>query len=65
LRDGFLLGHPARRLRRHLGDLVGEHGEARLMVGCEHRSAPLSGSCPTAILMAGSDLSASQLLPSG
>jgi hypothetical protein len=38
---------------------------SRLMVGCEHRSWPLSGSRPTAILKAGSDLSASQSLPSG
>src|SRR6266536_2366570 len=38
---------------------------SRLMVGCEHRSAPLLGSLPTAILKAGSDLSASQSLPSG
>src|SRR3954469_5645854 len=36
---------------------------SRLMLGCEHRSAPLSGSRPTAILNAGSDLSASQSLP--
>src|SRR6266852_544566 len=36
---------------------------SRLMVGCEHRSAPLSGSRPTAILNAGSELSASQSLP--
>src|SRR5712691_1170005 len=36
---------------------------SRLMVGCEHRSAPLSGSRPTAILKAGSDFSASQSLP--
>ena len=33
--------------------------------GCEHRSAPLSGSRPTAILKAGSARSASQSLPSG
>jgi hypothetical protein len=38
---------------------------SRLIVGCEHRSSPLSGSRPTAILKAGSDLSASQSLPSG
>ena len=38
---------------------------SRLMVGCEHRSAPLSGSRPTAILNAGSRRSASQSLPSG
>jgi hypothetical protein len=38
---------------------------SRLMVGCEHRSSPLSGSRPTAILNAGSDRSASQSLPSG
>ena len=38
---------------------------SRLMVGCEHRSAPLSGSRPTAILKHGSDFSASQSLPSG
>ena len=37
----------------------------RLMVGCEHRSPPLSGSRPTAILKAGSARSASQSLPSG
>jgi len=37
---------------------------SRLMVGCEHRSAPLSGSRPTAILKAGSVRSASQSLPS-
>src|SRR5947209_18888955 len=28
----------------------------RLMVGCEHRSSPVSGKRPTAILKAGSDL---------
>jgi hypothetical protein len=38
---------------------------SRLMVGCEHKSSPLSGIRPTAILKAGSDLSASQSLPSG
>src|SRR6476646_8684981 len=36
---------------------------SRLMVGCEHKSAPLSGSRPTAILKAGSQRSASQSLP--
>ena len=38
---------------------------SRLMVGCEHRSAPLSGNRPTAILKTGSDLSRSQSVPSG
>ncbi len=38
---------------------------SRLMIGCEHRSSPPSGKRPTAILKAGSDLSASQSLPSG
>src|SRR3954471_15777200 len=38
---------------------------SRLMLGCEHRSSPLSGSRPTAILNAGSDLSASQSIAVG
>ena len=38
---------------------------SRLIVGCEHRSSPLSGNRPTAILKAGSAFSASQSLPSG
>jgi hypothetical protein len=38
---------------------------SQLMVGCEHRSAPLSGSRPTAILNAGSARSTSQSLASG
>ena len=38
---------------------------SRHMVGCEHRSAPLSGSRPTAILNAGSARRASQSLASG
>ena len=66
---------------RHRIETVAEHGDhrchhaferdrtgrfsSRLMVGCEHRSAPLSGGRPSAILKAGSDLSASQSLPSG
>jgi hypothetical protein len=33
---------------------------SRDMVGCEHKSAPLSGARPTAILNAGSARSASQ-----
>ena len=38
---------------------------SRLMLGCAHRSSPLCGKRPTAILKAGSDLSVSQSLPSG
>ena len=38
---------------------------SRLMVGCEHRSAPVSGSRPTASLNAGSARRKSQSLPSG
>ena len=37
----------------------------RHMVGCEHRSGPLSGGRPTAILNAGPLRSASQSLASG
>jgi hypothetical protein len=37
---------------------------SRHIVGCEHRSAPLSGSRPTASLKAGSARSASQSLAS-
>jgi hypothetical protein len=37
---------------------------SRHMVGWEHRSAPFSGSRPTAILKAGSERSESQSLPS-
>jgi len=38
---------------------------SRVMVGWEHRSAPVSGSRPTAILKAGSLRSTSQSLASG
>ena len=38
---------------------------SRHMVGCEHRSVPLSGARPTAILNAGSARSASQSFASG
>ena len=38
---------------------------SRHMVGCEHRSGPLSGGRPTAILKAGSARSASQSFASG
>ena len=38
---------------------------SRETVGCEHRSPPVCGSRPTAILKAGSARSASQSLPSG
>ena len=38
---------------------------SRHMVGCEHKSAPLSGKRPTAILKAGSARSASQSSASG
>ena len=38
---------------------------SRHMVGCEHRSSPLSGRRPTAILNAGSVRSGSQSLASG
>jgi hypothetical protein len=51
----------ARRLLRRLEfHYVPKHASWLNMVGCEHRSAPLSGSRPTAILKAGSDFSASQ-----
>ena len=38
---------------------------SRHMVGCEHRSGPLSGARPTAILNAGSERRASQSFASG
>ncbi len=38
---------------------------SRHMVGCEHRSAPLSGGRPRAILNAGSERKASQSFASG
>ena len=38
---------------------------SRHMVGCEHRSRPLAGARPTAILNVGSERSASQSFASG
>ena len=66
---GYLLEAVAEQLNhcRHHALERGRAGRfsSRLMVGCEHRSSPLSGNRPTAILNAGSALSASQSLPSG